>query len=315
MNFNKLYYFQQIARHENIRKASESLYISQSALSKALRELESELGCELFERKGRRLILNDAGSYLLYMTESILRQVNEIKPKMTEFSNRTKSFTISSSHSCLIDWIYCALKEAYPGMRLICHNGMDSYETKLQMLTEHKLDLLTLSLTDSEYQSIEPFLARNNLYCLPFARDRIYISAPRTPQYLSKETCRLSDLKQMPLVKCGPDYWVTEELERFFLNKDESFRWSHLMNSHSFLNIWEQIDYPFVTDWFYMNNKEFCKGFKMRHQILLDEPEADWGIYLFYRTGDRSRMNKLLPQDPTDFYSIFFPMEEEDFDA
>lgn len=61
MNLQWLYYFDTIAELEHYTKAAEKLHVSQSNLSHAIKELENELGAELFERKGRNIKLTKYG--------------------------------------------------------------------------------------------------------------------------------------------------------------------------------------------------------------------------------------------------------------
>lgn len=53
--------FEAAARHENLTRAAEELFVTHGAISRQIREIETELGLALFERRGRRLILTDAG--------------------------------------------------------------------------------------------------------------------------------------------------------------------------------------------------------------------------------------------------------------
>ncbi len=61
MNLQWLYYFDTIAELEHYTKAAEKLHVSQSNLSHAIKELEHEVGAELFERKGRNIKLSKYG--------------------------------------------------------------------------------------------------------------------------------------------------------------------------------------------------------------------------------------------------------------
>lgn len=61
MNLQWLYYFNTIAELEHYTRAAEKLHVSQSNLSHSIRELEKELGAELFERKGRNIKLTKYG--------------------------------------------------------------------------------------------------------------------------------------------------------------------------------------------------------------------------------------------------------------
>lgn len=53
--------FEAAARHENLTRAAEELFVTHGAISRQIRDLETDLGTPLFERRGRRLVLTDAG--------------------------------------------------------------------------------------------------------------------------------------------------------------------------------------------------------------------------------------------------------------
>ena len=61
MELRVIKYFLAVAREENITKAAETLHLTQPTLSRQLRELEEELGAELFIRGKRRTTLTEAG--------------------------------------------------------------------------------------------------------------------------------------------------------------------------------------------------------------------------------------------------------------
>ena len=72
MNLQWLYYFDTIAELEHYTKAAEKLHVSQSNLSHAIKELENEVGAELFERKGRNIKLSKYGEiFLPYVRQTL----------------------------------------------------------------------------------------------------------------------------------------------------------------------------------------------------------------------------------------------------
>ncbi|MCI8515563.1 MAG: LysR family transcriptional regulator [Hungatella sp.] len=77
MNIQHIRYFVVIAKYENISKAAQQLLVSQPALSNVLQQLEGELGTSLFDRQGKKLILNQAGCTFLQTAESVLRMLDE----------------------------------------------------------------------------------------------------------------------------------------------------------------------------------------------------------------------------------------------
>lgn len=81
MEFRTVAYFLEVAQKKSFTKAAQSLHISQPTLSKQIRLLEEELGCELFERKPRSVVLTDRGKAFLVwakkinaMTENVLEE-------------------------------------------------------------------------------------------------------------------------------------------------------------------------------------------------------------------------------------------------
>ena len=61
----KLYYFIKVAQTGNLTRAAQELFISQPALTMAIKRLEKELDVTLFEREGNRLILSPSGTKML----------------------------------------------------------------------------------------------------------------------------------------------------------------------------------------------------------------------------------------------------------
>src|SRR5260370_40111318 len=64
MNLHYLRVFLTVAEHEHITRAAEELIISQAAVTKTIQHLEQEVGLELIERHGRRIVLTHAGRVL-----------------------------------------------------------------------------------------------------------------------------------------------------------------------------------------------------------------------------------------------------------
>ena len=90
MNLRILTYFLTVAREKNITKAAEILHITQPTLSRQLRQLEEEMGVELFERTQNKISLTPAGNLLVHRGKDILEMVErtelEIKDTDTNLS-------------------------------------------------------------------------------------------------------------------------------------------------------------------------------------------------------------------------------------
>ena len=87
MDLRQLEYFAAVARHQHFRRAAESLYVTQSAVSQAVRRLEAELGLELLRRRAGAqppVEVTPAGEELLARAEAILADVARARAAMDE---------------------------------------------------------------------------------------------------------------------------------------------------------------------------------------------------------------------------------------
>src|SRR5213080_1020700 len=74
---NTLSAFRTVAELQNLRAAADVLHLTHSAVSQQIRGLEEQLGFDLFERRGRRVLLNPAGQALLRSVRSALIQLDD----------------------------------------------------------------------------------------------------------------------------------------------------------------------------------------------------------------------------------------------
>jgi len=78
LNFRHLRYFWAVAKEGHLTRAARQLHVSQSALSAQIRELEAQLGHDLFLREGRRLRLTEMGTVVLDYADGIFALGNEL---------------------------------------------------------------------------------------------------------------------------------------------------------------------------------------------------------------------------------------------
>jgi LysR family glycine cleavage system transcriptional activator len=74
---NALVAFRSVAELQNLRAAADSLHLTHSAVSQQIRGLEAQLGFDLFDRRGRRVVLNPAGQALLRSVQTALAQLDD----------------------------------------------------------------------------------------------------------------------------------------------------------------------------------------------------------------------------------------------
>ncbi len=83
LNYNHLRYFWAVAHNGNLTRTAEQLHVSQSALSLQIKKLEEQLGHELFERRGKQLILTEAGRLALDHADVIFASGTELLNTMS----------------------------------------------------------------------------------------------------------------------------------------------------------------------------------------------------------------------------------------
>ena len=86
MNITQIRYFVTAAQLQNLSKAAESLHLSQPSLSKSISRLEEELGTPLFARRGKRVVLNEAGERFLTSARGMLRTLDDTLLDLSELS-------------------------------------------------------------------------------------------------------------------------------------------------------------------------------------------------------------------------------------
>jgi DNA-binding transcriptional LysR family regulator len=94
--------FEAAARHLSFTKAGEELFLTQSAVSRQIQALEESLGCKLFERRTRALLLTEQGQGLHRVAQEVLQRVNDASEKIrAEPAARTVTVTTTPGFASL----------------------------------------------------------------------------------------------------------------------------------------------------------------------------------------------------------------------
>ncbi|HYF59909.1 MAG TPA: LysR family transcriptional regulator [Burkholderiaceae bacterium] len=143
LNYHHLRYFWAIAHERGLTRAAQRLHVSQSALSVQLRRLEERLGHALFERRGRGLVLTEAGRVALDHADAIFRTGDELvgtlkgRPRAEQPVLRVGSVA-TLSRNFQMQWLAAVL--ARGDVRVVLHSG--SLRELLAQLGAHSLDVV-----------------------------------------------------------------------------------------------------------------------------------------------------------------------------
>ena len=132
----RLKVFQSVAYNLSFTKASNELFITQPAISKHIKELESEFEVKLFNRIGNKISLTPAGNILLAYTERIISLHNEIKFELSQLNGSTEGSLRIGASSTIAQYVIPAalakFNKRFPEIKLSLINGnTESIENRL----------------------------------------------------------------------------------------------------------------------------------------------------------------------------------------
>lgn len=98
MTLQQLQYLISIAQYDSINQAAQSLFVSQSGISKSIKQLEDELGFRLLERTHRGVAFTAQGQEFLRDTYALIEQFDSFKLRYSASSHDIINFSVSSQH-------------------------------------------------------------------------------------------------------------------------------------------------------------------------------------------------------------------------
>lgn len=119
MNMLYLKYAVEVARVGSINKAAEELYVAQPNLSRAIKELEKELGIAIFERNSRGMTLTPEGATLIRNGKTILHRIDELEEMFRGNGMKKNVFSISVPRAEYISYAFANFSK-YLGTDDIC---------------------------------------------------------------------------------------------------------------------------------------------------------------------------------------------------
>src|SRR5262245_17461182 len=131
--------FEAAARHLSFTKAGEELHLTQSALSRQIKDLEDQVGVPLFQRRHRALALTEAGQHFHTVAAQVITSVRAATERVRAQSGRRQPLSVTTTHSFAALWLIPRLAgftRSHPGVdvRIMA-------DTRVQDLDRDGLDL------------------------------------------------------------------------------------------------------------------------------------------------------------------------------
>lgn len=173
MNFQQLRIIREtVRRNYNLTEVAAALFTSQSGVSKHIKDLEDELGVELFVRRGKRLLgLTEPGKELVEIVERILLDTANIKRLGEQFAAVDRgALSIATTHTqarYALPEAVAKFRKAYPHVHLVLHQS--SPQEIASMLLDGRADIgiATESLADNPDIAAFPYHSWNHAVVVP----------------------------------------------------------------------------------------------------------------------------------------------------
>jgi LysR family cys regulon transcriptional activator len=214
MNLQQFRFVQEaVRRNLNLTEAARALHTSQPGISKAILELEQELGIDIFQRHGKRLrAVTPPGQQVLKSVDLILREIANLKRIGQDYADQAPgTFTIATTHTqarYVLPVPVAALRRQFPALQVVLHQGTPEQVGQLVISGEADVGLATESLA-----SMDP------LVTLPCYEWQHMIVLPRDHVLAGVERPSLEQLAAEPLVTYHPSFTGRARIDAAFAQR------------------------------------------------------------------------------------------------
>lgn len=199
MNLEQLIQFREIAEFDNITRASEALFISQSALTRSLMNLEKELGVKLFDRKKNKIELNEAGGLALQYANQILELSDKMLIELNDFSTKQLPLRICSDIPATLRYFLPIFSRDNKDILISSKTVRES--ELFEMLLSGLTDIIITNKTYTHSEVENSFIRKS----------KNFLSVPKDMPLAKHKTAHLSDLDGQKLLLPG-NYSLTKDI-------------------------------------------------------------------------------------------------------
>ncbi|MES2888731.1 MAG: CysB family HTH-type transcriptional regulator [Pseudomonadota bacterium] len=215
MNLHQFRFVQEAVRQKlNLTETAKALFTSQPGVSKAILELEGELGVDIFARHGKRLRrVTEPGQEVLKCIEIILREVHNLKRIGEEFSQQdVGTLSIATTHTqarYVLPEPLALLRKKFPKVNISLHQGTPEQVSHMLLTEVAEIGLATESLTHVD-----------DLVSLPWYEWQHVVVMPQAHPLAKLEQLTLEHLAQEPLISYHPSFAGRSRIDQAFAKRD-----------------------------------------------------------------------------------------------
>lgn len=214
MNLHQFRFVQEaVRRNLNLTETARALHTSQPGVSKAIIELEEELGVEIFARHGKRLKrVTEPGDHVLKSIDVIMREVGNLRRIGEQFSAQDSgTLSIATTHTqarYVLPQPVAKLREAFPKVNVSLHQGSPDQVAKMVIDEVAEIGIATESLTQYSELVTLPCYEWQHMLVLPVAHP-----------LAGKDNITLEDLAAEPLITYHPSFTGRTKIDEAFAAK------------------------------------------------------------------------------------------------
>ena len=211
MNLHQLRFVQEaVRRNLNLTETAKALFTSQPGISKAILELEEELGVDIFARHGKRLKrVTEPGQQVLKSVEIIMREVANLKRIGDEYSKQDAgTLSIATTHTQARYYLpqrLAELRRRFPKVQVVLHQGMPEQVARMLLDDVAEIGLAT-----------EGLAAHPELVTLPCYEWQHVMVVPAAHPLAAVERPTLEQLAAHPLVLYQPTVTGRTRIDQAF---------------------------------------------------------------------------------------------------
>ena len=219
MNYHELQYILCIAKHQNLTKAAQELYISQPTLTKHLQKLEREMGTKLFSRSGNSYTPTFAGRKYMEYARKILQIRQDWEKELKDLTENNEgelnvAFPLMRS-TCMVPQIMTSFFQKYPKVKVNILE--EAYSIQEKLLLNDQLDFGIFNEVH-EHPKLEYELLKKEEILLIMPPDHPLASAGKASTHSTYPKLDLSLLAEEPFILHFPEQTtgklVLEALDR-----------------------------------------------------------------------------------------------------
>ena len=207
VNLSQLYYFRKLSELQHYTRAAKELYITQPALSDAIRSLEKELGVPLFQREGRNVRLTRYGKEFSVYVHDALRELDKGIAVMREYTGKL-------SGELAIGALYTISGDYLPALVNAYHESFGE-GVRFRVSQGFSLDLIA-GLKEDKYDIV--FAARKedepSLCFEPVVAHQLVVAVNANSPLANRKVVQLEDLRGMPVYTYRTGTPIGEEVNK-----------------------------------------------------------------------------------------------------